>query len=123
MCTVALQATAFWTRIRQLQEEDITVTVTVESVNKGGMLVKFGIYDGFVPVSQFGPVRPGALASFGGGLAGQGAQCAAPGGRSRQSGLLRPRGVGGSQQARVTRPLSLMCYPSYRARLVAEHHR
>ncbi|KAG2486232.1 hypothetical protein HYH03_015057 [Edaphochlamys debaryana] len=50
----AMEATTFWTRIRQLQEEDITVTVTVESVNKGGMLVKFGIYDGFIPVSQFG---------------------------------------------------------------------
>ncbi len=52
-----LQATTFWARIRQLQEEDISVAVTVESVNKGGMLVKFGIYDGFIPVSQFGPVR------------------------------------------------------------------
>ncbi|EFJ43709.1 plastid/chloroplast ribosomal protein S1 [Volvox carteri f. nagariensis] len=51
----AMEATTFWTRIRQLQEEDITVSVTVESVNKGGMLVKFGIYDGFIPVSQFGP--------------------------------------------------------------------
>lgn len=54
------QATTFWQRIRQLQEEDITVTVSVESVNKGGMLVKFGIYDGFIPVSQFGPVSPAA---------------------------------------------------------------
>ncbi|KAG2432585.1 hypothetical protein HXX76_008929 [Chlamydomonas incerta] len=51
----AMEATTFWQRIRQLQEEDITVTVSVESVNKGGMLVKFGIYDGFIPVSQFGP--------------------------------------------------------------------
>jgi hypothetical protein len=56
------QATTFWQRIRQLQEEDVAVTVRVESVNKGGMLVKFGIYDGFIPVSQFGPVSepPGA---------------------------------------------------------------
>lgn len=51
-----MQATVFWQRIRQLQEEDITVHVTVESANKGGMLVKYGVYDGFVPVSQFGPV-------------------------------------------------------------------
>ncbi|KXZ42870.1 hypothetical protein GPECTOR_113g282 [Gonium pectorale] len=50
----AMEATTFWTRIRQLQDEDVAVTVTVESVNKGGMLVKFGIYDGFIPVSQFG---------------------------------------------------------------------
>lgn len=51
----AMEATVFWQRIRQLQEEDITVHVTVESANKGGMLVKYGVYDGFVPVSQFGP--------------------------------------------------------------------
>ncbi|PNH05145.1 30S ribosomal protein S1 A [Tetrabaena socialis] len=51
----AMEATTFWARIRQLQDEDNTVSVTVESVNKGGMLVKFGIYDGFIPVSQFGP--------------------------------------------------------------------
>lgn len=48
------EATVFWQRVRQLQEEDITVSVMVESANKGGLLVKYGIYDGFVPVSQFG---------------------------------------------------------------------
>ncbi|GFR50816.1 hypothetical protein Agub_g13091 [Astrephomene gubernaculifera] len=51
----AIEAGVFWDRIRVLQAEDIPVTVTVESVNKGGMLVKFGMYDGFIPVSQFGP--------------------------------------------------------------------
>mmetsp|Transcript_30144 Transcript_30144/g.66828 ORF Transcript_30144/g.66828 Transcript_30144/m.66828 type:complete len:438 (-) Transcript_30144:933-2246(-) len=50
----AQEATVFWQRIRQLQEEDITVYVKVESANKGGLLVKYGPYDGFVPVSQFG---------------------------------------------------------------------
>lgn len=51
----AMEATIFWTRIRQLQDDDISVEVVVESVNKGGMLVKYGIYEGFVPVSHFGP--------------------------------------------------------------------
>lgn len=32
----------------------------MESVNKGGMLVKYGIYEGFVPVSHFGPVSRSA---------------------------------------------------------------
>lgn len=51
-----VQATVFWQRIRQLQEEDIIVNVLVDSANKGGMLVKYGVYDGFVPVSQIGSV-------------------------------------------------------------------
>lgn len=46
----------FWERIRQLQAEDVTVFVKVDSANKGGLLVKYGPYDGFVPVSQFGSV-------------------------------------------------------------------
>ena len=52
-----VQVTVFWQRIRQLQEEDLTVYVKVESANKGGLLVKYGPYEGFIPVSQFGPVR------------------------------------------------------------------
>lgn len=52
----APQATIFWERIRQLQQEDLTVSVKVDSANKGGLLVKYGPYDGFVPVSQFGSV-------------------------------------------------------------------
>lgn len=55
------QATVFWNRIRQLQEEDVTVYVKVESANKGGLLVKYGPYDGFVPVSQFGSVSGYAI--------------------------------------------------------------
>lgn len=50
----AVEASVFWQRIRQLQEEDVIVLVEVESANKGGLLVKYGPYDGFVPVSQFG---------------------------------------------------------------------
>ncbi len=42
--------------MRQLQEENMTVQVKVESANRGGLLVKYGPYEGFVPVSQFGPV-------------------------------------------------------------------
>ncbi|KAF5830247.1 plastid ribosomal protein S1 [Dunaliella salina] len=52
----AMEATIFWERIRQLQSEDVTVFVKVDSANKGGLLVKYGPYDGFVPVSQFGSV-------------------------------------------------------------------
>eukprot|EP00798_Chlamydomonas_sp_ICE-L_P009722 gene9722-7593_t len=51
----AMEATVFWQRIRQLQEEDVSVNCTVESANKGGLLVKYGPYEGFIPVSQFGP--------------------------------------------------------------------
>ena len=51
------QNPVFWQRKRQLKDEDVTVNVTVESANKGGLLVNYGQYEGFVPVSQFGPVR------------------------------------------------------------------
>lgn len=51
-----MQATVFWQRMRQLQDENLTVYVKVESANRGGLLVKYGPYDGFIPVSQFGPV-------------------------------------------------------------------
>lgn len=37
------------------------MSVLVESANKGGLLVKYGIYDGFVPVSQFGSVSTAAF--------------------------------------------------------------
>ncbi|KAL6757385.1 plastid/chloroplast ribosomal protein S1 [Haematococcus lacustris] len=50
------EVTVFWHRMRQLMEEDVTVYVKVESANKGGLLVKYGPYDGFIPVSQVGPV-------------------------------------------------------------------
>ena len=50
------QKTTFWTRIKQMLEEDVTVTVIVESGNKGGLLVRYGDENGFVPLSQFGPV-------------------------------------------------------------------
>lgn len=52
----AVEAGVFWQRIRQLHEEEHTVSVTVESANRGGLLVRYGPYEGFVPVSQFGPM-------------------------------------------------------------------
>lgn len=42
--------------MQQLMAEQIPVTVKVESANRGGLLVKYGPYDGFVPVGQFGSV-------------------------------------------------------------------
>ncbi len=42
--------------MRQLQEEAMTVHVKVDSANRGGLIVKYGPYEGFMPVSQFGPV-------------------------------------------------------------------
>jgi hypothetical protein len=56
-CLRSTQATVFWQRIRQFHEEQVVVSVRVESANKGGLLVKYGPYEGFVPVSQFGAVR------------------------------------------------------------------
>lgn len=51
----ALEANTFWQRIRQLQEEDIPVYVTVVGANKGGLMVEYHHLEGFVPVSHFGP--------------------------------------------------------------------
>lgn len=61
----ATECTVFWQRMRQLQEEAQTVTVKVESANRGGLLVKYGPYDGFIPVSQFGPaINPESMESL-----------------------------------------------------------
>lgn len=49
----ALEASVFWQRIRQLQQEDITVHASVISVNRGGVMVQYGHVEGFVPYSQF----------------------------------------------------------------------
>jgi small subunit ribosomal protein S1 len=51
----SLECALYWQRIRQMQEEDVSVMVKVESANKGGLLVMYGSYEGFIPVSQFGP--------------------------------------------------------------------
>lgn len=51
------QAQTFWQRIRQLQEEDVPVMVTVVGANRGGLMVQYAHLEGFVPVSQLGQVR------------------------------------------------------------------
>jgi hypothetical protein len=53
------QASVFWQRIRQLQQEDITVHANVISVNRGGVMVQYGHVEGFVPYSQFSQVCNG----------------------------------------------------------------
>ncbi len=50
------QASIQWLRMQQMQQEEVTVRVRVESANRGGLLVRYGPFDGFVPVGQFGPV-------------------------------------------------------------------
>jgi len=50
----ALEASVFWARTRQLQEEDVTVNVTVLGATRGGLLVQYAHLQGFVPLSQFG---------------------------------------------------------------------
>jgi hypothetical protein len=50
------QAQTFWQRIRQMQEEDVPVTVTVAAVNRGGLMVQYAHLEGFIPVSQLGQV-------------------------------------------------------------------
>lgn len=46
--------------MRQQEEEGLTVNVKVDSANRGGLVVKYGPYEGFIPVSQFGPgINPG----------------------------------------------------------------
>ncbi|KAI8469742.1 MAG: plastid/chloroplast ribosomal protein S1 [Monoraphidium minutum] len=50
----AIEATVFWQRVRQLQEEDVPVMVTVTAANRGGLLVQYAHLEGFIPVSQLG---------------------------------------------------------------------
>lgn len=47
-----LEVAATWQRIRQMQEEDVTVTGKVASVNRGGLLVDVENLRGFVPTSH-----------------------------------------------------------------------
>ena len=47
------QATVFWQRIRQLQEEDVPVV----AANRGGLMVQYAHLEGFIPVSHLGQVR------------------------------------------------------------------
>jgi small subunit ribosomal protein S1 len=45
-----------WQRLRQMQDEDITVPGTVLSANRGGVMVRIFNANGFVPNSHLGPV-------------------------------------------------------------------
>jgi hypothetical protein len=51
------QAQTFWQRIRQLQEEDVPVLVTVVGANRGGLMVQYAHLEGFIPVSHLAQVR------------------------------------------------------------------
>ncbi|KIZ06677.1 30S ribosomal protein S1 [Monoraphidium neglectum] len=48
----AIEAQTFWQRIRQLQEEDVPVLVTVVGANRGGLMVQYAHLEGFIPVSH-----------------------------------------------------------------------
>ena len=48
-----------WQRVRQMQEEDVTVMGKVASVNRGGLLVDLENLRGFVPTSHLSNVRSG----------------------------------------------------------------
>eukprot|EP00355_Strombidium_rassoulzadegani_P003894 CAMPEP_0168628376 /NCGR_PEP_ID=MMETSP0449_2-20121227/11811_1 /TAXON_ID=1082188 /ORGANISM="Strombidium rassoulzadegani, Strain ras09" /LENGTH=359 /DNA_ID=CAMNT_0008670791 /DNA_START=42 /DNA_END=1122 /DNA_ORIENTATION=- len=47
-----LELSVAWQRVRQLQEEDVTVMGKVLSLNRGGLLVNVEHIKGFVPTSQ-----------------------------------------------------------------------
>lgn len=53
------QASLMWARMQYMLSEEVTVKVKVDSANRGGLLVKYGPFDGFVPVGQFGQASPG----------------------------------------------------------------
>jgi hypothetical protein len=55
LCTL-LQAQTFWHRIRQMQENDVPVYVTVTAATRGGLLVQYNHLEGFIPASHLGQV-------------------------------------------------------------------
>lgn len=57
----ALQAQTFWHRIRQMQENDCPVYVTVTAATRGGLLVQYQHLEGFIPASHIGQVSGGQL--------------------------------------------------------------
>lgn len=50
----AIEAELFWHRIRQMQENDCPVYVTVTSATRGGLLVQYQHLEGFIPASHIG---------------------------------------------------------------------
>lgn len=47
-----LQEAVCWQRVKQLQEEDVTVSGKVVQINRGGVMVEVEHLRGFVPMSQ-----------------------------------------------------------------------
>lgn len=47
-----MQFAVAWQRVRQLQEEDVTLDAEVVGVNRGGILVDVANLRGFVPTSH-----------------------------------------------------------------------
>jgi ribosomal protein S1 len=74
----------FWTRLRQLQAEDVAMTVRVTAANRGGLMCQFHHIEGFIPSSHFGQVcngvqqQPGEQCSRPASSSG-GPSCSAPG--------------------------------------------
>ena len=52
-----MQFAVAWQRVRQLQEEDVTLDATVVGVNRGGLLVDVANLRGFIPTSHVSVVR------------------------------------------------------------------
>eukprot|EP00878_Enallax_costatus_P000802 GHUV01000926.1.p1 GENE.GHUV01000926.1~~GHUV01000926.1.p1 ORF type:complete len:441 (+),score=133.51 GHUV01000926.1:111-1433(+) len=50
----AIEAQTFWHRIRQMQENDCPVYVTVTAATRGGLLVQYQHLEGFIPASHIG---------------------------------------------------------------------
>ena len=55
-CAPPSQAQVFWARIKQMQEEDVPVYVTVTGATRGGLLVQYEHLEGFIPISHLGQV-------------------------------------------------------------------
>ena len=47
-----MQFAVAWQRVRQLQEEDVTLDAEVVGVNRGGILVDVANLRGFIPTSH-----------------------------------------------------------------------
>jgi ribosomal protein S1 len=58
-----LQAETFWHRIKQMQQDDVPVYVTVTAATRGGLLVQYNHLEGFIPASHLGQVRAAACCS------------------------------------------------------------
>eukprot|EP00882_Tetradesmus_deserticola_P000457 GHRQ01000502.1.p1 GENE.GHRQ01000502.1~~GHRQ01000502.1.p1 ORF type:complete len:466 (+),score=198.13 GHRQ01000502.1:58-1398(+) len=50
----AIEAATFWHRIKQMQQEDLPMYVTVTAATRGGLLVQYHHLEGFIPASHLG---------------------------------------------------------------------